>query len=242
MKKMIVSVLALLVLTTSVFANSTYQTLPFSQNWETVSMITANDDWSAVPGILGYLGNENSATPTAVGVQTTLSAYTGSLDVIANQTVANTLTAGGVAEFELTGNAVVALQGSGTADIPGLVIHLNTTGTMTAVRVAYTVLDIDGSADNAVQQLGLQYRIGETGDFTNIPEAYIADASSGPSLTMSTTVSVYLPAACCNQAQVQLRILTSNALGFDEWIGIDDISITGEGNSSAVREWEIYTE
>ena len=41
------------------------------------------------------------------------------VDVNVNQTNPNTNTTGGVAEFEIA-NAVVALQGSGTADAPNL--------------------------------------------------------------------------------------------------------------------------
>jgi Ca2+-binding RTX toxin-like protein len=36
-----------------------------------------------------------------------------------------------------------------------------------------------------------------------------------------------LPAAADNQAQLQIRVITTNASGNDEWVGIDDISITG---------------
>ena len=45
------------------------------------------------------------------------------VDVIANQTTPNTLATGGVAEFHLT-DPVVALQGSGTADAPYVLLHL----------------------------------------------------------------------------------------------------------------------
>src|SRR5262249_29688920 len=41
-----------------------------------------------------------------------------------------------------------------------------------------------------------------------------------------TPVSVTLPAACENQSLVQLRVITADAVGSDEWIGVDDISIT----------------
>ena len=38
--------------------NNTVQTLPFTQNWTTTTLITANDDWSGVPGIVGYRGDD----------------------------------------------------------------------------------------------------------------------------------------------------------------------------------------
>ncbi|MDW8305422.1 MAG: VCBS repeat-containing protein, partial [Acidobacteriota bacterium] len=150
------------------------------------------------------------------------------LDVIANQSNPDTLTTGGVAEFDGIPNPVVALQGSGTADAPYLIFYLNTTGVgSNYINVSYNVRDIDGSSDNAVQQVALQYRIGNTGNFINLPKGYIGDATTGPNqATLVTPVSVTLPAAARNQPQVQVRVITSNAPGSDEWVGIDDINIT----------------
>lgn len=197
----------------------------FNQNWTNTGLITTNDDWTGVPSIIGYRG-DNLTSATGVDPQTVLSEGTPVIDVNANQTDPNSYTSGGVTEFEIT-NPVVALQGSGTADAPYIVIYLNTEG-LTSVQVSYNLRDIDGSADDAVQPVALQYRSGTTGDFVNIPEGFVADATSGPSLaTLETPVSVTLPSATLNQAQLQLRIITTNAAGSDEWVGIDDIVITG---------------
>ncbi|MBP7354563.1 MAG: hypothetical protein KA928_00270 [Longilinea sp.] len=38
-------------------ADNTAQTLPFSQDWTNIGLITTNDDWSGVPGIMGYRGD-----------------------------------------------------------------------------------------------------------------------------------------------------------------------------------------
>lgn len=106
--------------------------------------------------------------------------------------------------------------------------HISTIGTSN-VTVGYNLRDIDGSADNAVQPVALHYRIGSAGDFTNVPAAFVADATEGPGLaTLVTPVSVTLPAAVNNQPHVQLRILTTDAPGSDEWVGVDDIAIGGE--------------
>ncbi len=43
---------------TVVEANNTPQTLPFSQNWTNINLITVDDDWSAVPGIVGFRGDD----------------------------------------------------------------------------------------------------------------------------------------------------------------------------------------
>ena len=163
-------------LTSIVSADGAFQSLPFAQAWTTTGLITTNDDWSGISGILGYLGDYTAGTPTAVDPQTLLSDYSSTaIDVIANQSNPNTLTNGGVAEFDGIADPVVAFQGSGTADAPFLLIHINTTGKQN-VSISYNLRDLDGSADNAVQQVALQYRVGTSGDFTNLSAGYVADA------------------------------------------------------------------
>ena len=208
-------------------ADNAVQTLPFSQNWSSTGLITTANDWSGVPGIIGYRG-DGLVGSTGVDPQTVVAEGTGTpINVIANQTNPNTLTTGGIAEFDTLANPVVALQGSGTARAPFLLIALNTLG-QTAITVAYNVRDVDGAADNAVQPVALQFRVGSTGNFTNVPAAFVADATTGPSLaTAITPVSVTLPASANNQPLVQIRMITTDAAGSDEWVGIDDISITG---------------
>jgi predicted extracellular nuclease len=198
--------------------------LPFAQNWSDTGLVTTNDNWSGVTGVAGYLG-QNITTGTGVDPQTlvTDSTVANDVDVIANQTNPNTLTAGGVAEFHIT-NPVVALQGSATADAPYVLMSVDTTG-HDNVTVAYNVRDVDGSADNAVQQVALQYRLGSAGDFTNLPGGYVADATTAGAATQVTPVSVELPAVTDDQPLVQVRVITTNAVGSDEWVGIDDISI-----------------
>ncbi|HYC70709.1 MAG TPA: ExeM/NucH family extracellular endonuclease [Opitutaceae bacterium] len=199
----------------------------FAQDWSDPAKITANDDWSAVPSIIGYLG-QDITTGTGVDPQTLtgVSAAASDVDVIANQANPNTQTSGGVAEFSTIANPTIALQGSATADAPHVVLHLDTRG-RTTVNVSYVVRDVDGSNDNAVQAVALQYSVGESGAFVNVPAAFVADATQGPAISgMATPVSVALPAAVDNQAKVQLRVITTNAVGADEWVGIDDLAVT----------------
>lgn len=208
-------------------ADNTAQTLPFAQDWSNAGLITTDDIWSGVPGFIGYRGDDLTVI-TGTDPATILADGTGTpVDVIANQANPATQTTGGVAEFAIANN-VVALQGSGTADAPFLLLHLDAVGKQ-AITVSYNLRDVDGSLDNSVQPVALQYRVGNSGDFVNAPAAYVADASSGPSLaTLVTPVSVTLPAPLDNQPLVQIRWITANAAGSDEWIGIDDISVTAD--------------
>ncbi|MDP2266526.1 MAG: hypothetical protein Q8J70_08265, partial [Thiobacillus sp.] len=200
--------LGTLFLSASVLADANPQPLPFAQDWSNTSLITANDDWSGVPGIVGYRGDGLTGS-TGTNPQTILADGTGVVDVNASQTNPDTFNTGGVAEFELA-DPTIALNGSGTAAAPFILLHLNTTGWQ-SIQIGYLLRDLDGSTDDAVQPVALQYRIGNSGDFTNVPAAFVADATSGPSLaTQTTPVSVTLPAAADNQPLLQLRVITSN--------------------------------
>jgi endonuclease G len=211
----------------TVSSGSGAQPIPFSQDWSNTNLITVNDDWSGVPGIVGYRG-DNLTPDTGTDPQTILADGSSTpINVLANQTNLDTATSGGLAELE-SGNPVVALQGSGTADAPHLVISVNTTG-QDNITISYNIRDVDGSADNSAQAVALQYRIGSTGDYTNVPAAFVADATTAGQATQVTFVNVALPAAVSNQPLVQLRIITANAVGSDEWVGIDDISIISGG-------------
>lgn len=192
------------------------------QNWSNTGLIAANDGWNGVLSIQGFLGDIDS--PTAADPRTLTGPAVGAIDVIANQSNPSTLTNGGVAEFEIA-DPTIALNGSGTADAPGIVLFLNAAGRQD-VRVQFNARDLDASADNAVQQLAVQYRIGDSGSWTNVPGGYFSDVTSGGAAGQTTAIDVTLPSDANNQSQVQVRILTTNAGGNDEWVGIDDIDVS----------------
>src|SRR5215204_2235400 len=208
----------------SISATNTLQTLPLIQNWSNTALISTSDDWSGVPGIVGFRGDDLT-TGTGTDPRTILADGSGTpVDVNANQANPDTFATGGVIEFEIT-NAVIALQGSATADAPHIVIYLNTTG-QSGITFACNVRDLDGSADDAVQQVDVQYRIGGAGNYSSVPGGYVADATTGGSATQTTPLNLLLPSAVNNKPLVEIRIIMTNATGNDESVGIDDISIT----------------
>ncbi len=231
--KMPVGLTALLAITTLslsnlfsviVSADNTPQTLPFSQNWTNIGLITANDVWTGVPGIIGYRGDELTVV-TGTDPRTILVDGSATpVDVNANQTNPDTFTTGGVAEFEIA-NPTIALNGSGTADAPHIVIHLNTTG-QSNINFQCNLRDLDASADDAIMQVDVQYRVGGSGNYASVPGGFFADVTAGGTATLVTPVNVTLPAAADNAALVEIRVMTTNAAGNDEWVGIDDINIT----------------
>nr|MBA3485298.1 hypothetical protein [Pirellulales bacterium] len=72
----------------------------------------------------------------------------------------------------------------------------------------------------------LQYRIGGSGDYINVPGAFVADASTGPGIATLVTPVSAVSNAWRNKADLQFRIITTNAASSDEWIGVDDITVT----------------
>ena len=189
------------------------------QNWSNTGLINTDDDWSGVPSIIGYRGDGLTGTDN-VDPQTVLAPGTGTpVDVRANETNPDFLSAGGVAEFEVA-DPTIAFQGSGTADAPFLLLYLNTEAVKT-VRVTYTLRDLDVPSE-AVQPVALHYRVGSAGNFSNVPAAYVANANDGG----STSVAVTLPAAVEGRPQVQVRLMTTNAAGVDAFIGVDDIVVS----------------
>jgi hypothetical protein len=196
---------------------------PLTENWTNTARLAVDDDWSNVPSIIGYRGDNIPGTP-GKDPQTITTDDT-VVDVNINRTSGSYAT-GGVAEFEIT-DPVVGIKGSGTAKAPYLQFHLNNSG-MGVISMSYKLRDVDGGTNNSLQQVALQYRIADTGDWINIPAGYVADASDGPSLMKTTNVSLLLPSAVINQPIVQVRVITADAEGTDEYIGVDDISISSE--------------
>lgn len=213
---------------TGAFADATYHPLAdgsFSQNWTNVGLITADDNWSGVPSVEGHLGDGLTGL-TGADPRTIIAFGTGTLDVIANNTDPSAATSGGVYEVEggapIGGNPTVGFQGSGTADAPFLLLRLNTTG-CSNINISYNLRDIDTAETTAGQQVVLQARTGQSGDFANVTGTYVAVANNGGTTPGAATLDVGLE----NQPQVQLRWLTTNAANVDAMIGIDDIQVTG---------------
>jgi predicted extracellular nuclease len=197
----------------------------FVQDWSNPGLITADDDWGNVPSIVGYRGDElTSATGTDPRTLTAPDALL-MVDVVANQSATNP-TGGGVYEIQGLANPTIALNGSGTADAPYLALYLDATG-VENVRFQANIRDLDPSADNAIQRIAVQWRVGG-GAWQNFAgdAGYIADATDPNAATRVTAIDVALPAAAANAADLEIRVITTNAVGNDELVGIDDIVVS----------------
>jgi len=227
----------------SVYFNMSSGNLNFSVNPANVNQITANNDWSGVNSVEGYFGQ--NLTPThGVNPQTVLNTEFAlnqlpntPRNVSANKGNPSAFNAGGLAEFDSGTYLAIGFQGNVQAN-PYLVFYLNTTG-RSSITLNYVVQDIDAGSNDAVSPIALQYRIGETGLFTNVPAGYIADATDGGIAGRTTNMSVVLPTAVDNKPQIQVRLITTNAANAggsstpDEWVGVNNFVITSLTPSAA---------
>jgi VCBS repeat-containing protein len=195
----------------------------FVQNWSNIGLITTANDWSGVESIVGYKG-EGVTSGTAKDPRT-VTGEGAALNipfVLANQT-SGTISNGGIAEFHLP-DPTIGMKGSGSANAPQLVLYMDATGRQD-LRFSVDLRDLDGSATNAVQPIAVQYRIGDSGPWINLPDGYVADATLAGSATLVTHLDITLPSAANNQSQVEIRIITTDAVGTDEFVGLDNLSV-----------------
>jgi hypothetical protein len=197
-----------------------------TQDWSNSTLLSTPNDWSSVPSIQGF-SSIDGASGTGVDPQSlTGDSQTFDLDTDVITTPSHLDPGiggqGGVADFEDFG--IVGLGGGGTSAAPNLVMYLDTTGIAAPVTVKFDVQDLDGSVRDSQEQLNVQYRIGETGPWSNVPGGYFADVTAA-SATPTTHISLTLPPETLGQAQLQVRIMTTDATGRDEWVGIDNIVV-----------------
>ncbi|HEY8917130.1 MAG TPA: Ig-like domain-containing protein [Chitinophaga sp.] len=118
-------------------------------------------------------------------------------------------------------NGKLGFLNSGSAD-NSLALGLNTSGQLN-IAFQYDVMTLrnpyDGSSNTRFNEVTLQYRIGSTGAFTNIPGTlYQNDTTTQTTSGVTTpqkpaTISVVLPPDCNNQPLVQLRWVNRQVSG-----------------------------
>ncbi len=231
----------------SVKANGTYYNftsgnLTLNITPATVDLIKGKSGWSNIPSVEGYCG-KGLTTTHGVNPQTILTSENTALPDTA-QTCINpdngnpsAFNAGGIAEFDHNEYLAIGFQGNVQAN-PYLVFYLNTVG-QTYLRIGYDLIDIDSGSNDSVSPIALQYRIGETGNFTNLPAGFVADVTDKGVAGRKTTRSVVMPADALGQSKLQIRLITTDAAGSDgdsspdEWIGINNVVVSNLGVTAA---------
>ncbi|HZG00852.1 MAG TPA: hypothetical protein VEY71_07610, partial [Chitinophagales bacterium] len=116
----------------------------------------------------------------------------------------NATTTAGV--YDMNGKIGIVSTGS---NMRSAVLSVNTTG-LTSIVVSFDAATQAQLSAGRINELGLQYRVGTTGTFTNVVgSTYQNNATStinsGTASSNIQNISVTLPAAAENAAEVQLR-------------------------------------
>jgi hypothetical protein len=196
MKKVLLGLLALVGWTTLTLAqtNPTPQSLPYSQSF---SSFTGTG--SSYPA--GWQG-------WAIAGSTSTSYSTAAPS--GDQVLATGATAANSAVSAFVGDAVgkIAFLSTSSA-MKSFVLALNTSGA-SSVQVQYVAATQRQQLNNRIGGMGLQYRVGTTGTFTNVATSeyqnnVAADNVTGTGSVNPQTITVTLPADCNNQPIVQIR-------------------------------------
>ena len=213
-----------------------------TQNWSDASLITTDDNWSGVPSIVGFRGDDLTAS-TGVNARRFLAIRQPRSWTSTPIETTRTLSRPAACRVRTSPIRRSRCNGSGYRRRPAPDHVSQRHRAPERRRLASTRATSMAPTDNAVQPIAVQYRVGETGAWTNLPPAggaatdpQIADATTEPSVaTLVTPITVTLPSAVNNQAQVQVRFITANAVGNDEWVGIDNIAVTSDPAPQSVR-------
>lgn len=180
----------------------------------------------AIPYSQDFSGVAHASTTYPAGIQgwKVSSAATTSF-VTTGPTADHTLNASSSASSNAGGlhnyNGKLGTLASGSTN-PGLVLALNTTGNSNIV-VTYDIMVIrnpyDGGSNTRINEATLQYRVGTSGAFTTLTgieyqSGTITQTTSGVTTPQDLqSRSITLPAACDNQAEIQIRWITRDMTG-----------------------------
>lgn len=197
--------------------NPTAQTLPYSQNFGTAT-------FTAMPAGMAAWNGLNGGSVTSQGLAES-SAPSGNAGLTAATAVQ---TGGGVFGYMTSSNARAYIQTSSNATNGAnqIALAINTTGRQN-ITLAYDVEII--SAQPRTIGVVAQYRIGTTVSWTTITGTGNPYSQAGGTTGVKASPSLTLPAACNNQAVVQIRwaIWRGTETGNSSGLAIDNISVTG---------------
>lgn len=188
------------------------QALPYSQNFSAYTGSTT----AYLPGWQGWTitGSTTTAFPTAAPSGNQI------------QSVGtNSTTSPGVFDF----NGKIGFLNS-SVSIKTFCVSINTMG-YDSLQVFYVVATQRTRNIDRIGNVGLQYRIGATGPFTDIGTSYqnnnTTTNDTGTGMINPITMNVLLPASCNNQSEVQLRWVYRDVSGSGgrPSFSIDDVSI-----------------
>lgn len=139
-------------------------------------------------------------------------------------------------------NGKLGFLNSGSVD-NSLVLALNTSGQQN-IAFQYDIMTLrnpyNGGSNTRINEVTLQYRIGNSGGFTNVPGTLYQNDTTTQTTSGVTTpqnpvnIAIVLPPACDNQSLVQLRWVNRqiSGAGSRPSFAVDNIQAGGTGGDS----------
>ncbi len=219
---------ALLVLSTTLVAqtNPTPQAIPYSQNFSSL-------DWTSTTYPEGWQGWILPGGPSA-----SFNVSAPARDTALRASTDASWTGRGIHNYDGKIGFLNASTGSTEFSIA---LAVNTTG-YSNIPVQYDIMTIrnpyDGIANTRINEVTLQYRVGTSGNFTNLTGIEYQNNTIGQTGAVTTpqnlqTKNITLPSECNNQPVVQLRWSSRqiSGAGSRPSFAVDNISIfTVSGN------------
>ncbi len=202
------------------------QDVPYFQDFNLLPITSTS--YSDIPGFQGW----NASTPTSSTLPTP-SSFTTTITSDKTMTTGGSATSAGGNIYNF--NEKIGFLNAGSYLDQSIVLALNTNND-TGIQVDYNVLVIrnpyvSGTSNNRINELALQYRVGETGNFITLSETFFQNNTT--TRTKETDplqtghIRVTLPAECDNKPIVQIRWLTRQVSGQGSRpsFAIDDIDV-----------------
>lgn len=193
--------------------NPTAQSLPYTQNFGTstfTSMPTGMAAWTPTGGNRTTQAAAQSAAPNGNASVTAATA---------------SQTGGNVYGYATGGNARVYIQQSSNATngTNTIAMAINT-GNTTSITISYQLEMINGGVATQDYGLELQYRLGTSGSWTNVPGSAI---TFGAVTSYTTTTLSYTVTGLTANSNYQIRWITwrPDGTGASKGIGIDNIAV-----------------
>lgn len=203
-------------------SNPTAQTLPYNQDFS--SLVYTSTTYPA--GWQGWNANAAGLAGTAFSTATPVG------DLVLTASANASQNGAGVKNY----NGKIGILSNANNTDAALCLSINTIGASN-ISVVFDAMVIRNPYDGTItriNELGLQYRVGTTGVFTNITYTEYQNNTTTQTTAVTTplnplTRGIYLPAACNNQAVVQLRWIYRDVSGTGARasFAIDNIKIKG---------------
>ncbi|MCX2739699.1 Ig-like domain-containing protein [Pontibacter anaerobius] len=208
-------------------ANPVPQSLPYNQNFESISEAAVNYP-VGIAGWLAAYNNSKEKAETSVAAGDAILKVTNKAESSGGNIYLHSSGTNSQLYIQLTGNS-----SNGSNQLASAV---NTVGAE-QVAVKYKIELLNDQARSV--GVALQYRVGETGDWATVDNSEFTSVEKA--LSHSQEFDLVLPVAAANKELVQLRWITfenvvSGVSGSRDGIGIDNISILSSSDPAPADE------